>query len=74
MTDENKSTLDLIDRHHRDPKFHAVVDMLLSIMMAQKIAPDEIRDAAYLASIKFYQITPIKRFVYERDDLNWPPA
>ena len=74
MTDENKSTLYLIDRHHRDPKFHSVVDLLLAYMMEHKIAPDEIRDAAYLASIKFYQLAPIKRFVYERDDLNWPPV
>lgn len=74
MTDEKKSTLDLIERHHRDPKFHHVVDMLVALMMDHKLAPDEIRDAAYLASIKFYQLTPIKRFVYERDDLNWPPV
>jgi hypothetical protein len=43
-------------------------------MLDQKIAPDEIRDAAFLASVKYYHITPIKRFVYERDDLNWPPV
>lgn len=74
MSDKATSTVDLIDRSHRDAKFHALVEMLLSIMLQQKIAPDEIRDAAFLASIKFMHITPVRRFVYERDDMNWPPG
>lgn len=68
------STMDLIDRNHRDAKFHAIVEMLVAIMMQQKIAPDEIRDAAFLASIKYMHLTPIRQFVYERDDMNWPPV
>lgn len=74
MSNEAKSTMDLIDRNSRDPRFHSIVNMLVALMMDQKIAPDEIRDAAFLASIKYMHLTPIRRFVYDRDDLNWPPG
>ena len=69
-----RSTNDLIDRYmgySRDPKsaqFRAVVDLLVAYMIQNKIAPDEIRDAAFLASIKFLQMRPMD-VIYRRDDI-----
>jgi hypothetical protein len=69
-----RSTNDLIDRYmgySGDPKsaqFRAVVDLLVAHMTQNKIAPDEIRDAAFLASIKFLQMHPTD-VIYRRDDL-----
>lgn len=75
MTTETKSTRDLVDRYmgySNDPKsaqFRAVVDLLVAHMIQNKIAPDEIRDAAFVASIKFLQMHPTD-VIYRRDDLN----
>ena len=69
--DKPTSTLDLFERNYRDARFRYIVEMLTAIMLEQKIAPDEIRDAAFLASIRYMHLMPVLRFVYERDDL--PP-
>jgi hypothetical protein len=72
-----KSTRDLIDRYQGYPsygvesaKFRAIVDLMVAQMIEHKIAPDEIRDAAFLASIKFLEMHP-SDLIYRRDDL--PP-
>lgn len=44
---------DLRDRLHYDARFKMVVDQMYAIMMSHKIAPYELRDAAYMASIEF---------------------
>jgi hypothetical protein len=73
MTEE-KSTKDLIDRYmgySTDPqstRFRAVVDMMVAYMIQDKIAPDELRDAAFVASIMFLQMHPVD-VIYRRDDI-----
>lgn len=69
MSETRKSTMDLFYRHREDPKFHAVVEMLVAIMLNDKIAPDELRDAAFVASIKYMHLRPVRDLVYVRDDL-----
>lgn len=74
MTTERKSATELFDRYMGrtgpgDARFRYIVDMLVAHMMEAKIAPDEIRDAAFVASIKYMQLTPVREIVYERDDL-----
>ena len=69
-----RSTADLIDRYRgyrSDPQsaqFNQLVDLLVSWMITHKIPPDEMRDAAFLASIKFVQMHPMD-IIYRRDDL-----
>lgn len=75
MGTETKSATDLFDRYmgYRNPhdaKFAQIVDLLVAHMMQHKIAPDEIRDAAFVASVKFMQMNPVRQIVYKRDDLN----
>lgn len=77
MTTETKSTAELIDRYMgcgrpETAQFRQLVDMMVAHMLQYKLAPDEVRDAAYVASIKFMQMNPVRRIVYERDDLNLP--
>ena len=70
-----KSTRDLIDRYHgyttdhNSVKFRAIVDLLLAHMETNQIAPDEIRDAAFVASIAFLGRHPTD-VIYRRDDLD----
>lgn len=59
---------DLAERHRCDPRFHAMVEMLVAYMMSNKIAPDEIRDAAYVASIKFMSLNPVRDITYRNDE------
>ncbi len=73
MTTEHKTLSSLVDRHHHDPKFHALTEMLVAYMMQNQIAPDELRDAAYVASIKFMQLRPCRELIYT-DDLHNDPA
>ena len=73
MTTETKNASDLIDRYHgysqpQSARFHALVDMLVAHMIHEKIAPDELRDAAFVASIKYLEMHPTNIF-YRRDDL-----
>ena len=69
-----KSTKELIDRYmgySNEPhsaRFRALVDMMVAHMIQDKIAPDEVRDAAFIASIKFLQMHPTD-LIYRRDDL-----
>lgn len=57
----------LCDRYRRDPQFNAIVESLVAHMLHGKIAPDEIRDAAYLASIRFMQLKPVRQMDYVND-------
>jgi len=75
--EETKSTRELIDRYmgyNSGPKsavFRTLVEMMVAQMIQHKIAPDEIRDAAFVASIKFLQMHPMD-VIYRRDDLPGP--
>lgn len=78
MTTETKSATDLFNRYMgysdvKDARFRAIVDMLVAYMMSEKIAPDEIRDAAFVASVKYLQFNPVRQIIYERDDLRIRP-
>ena len=70
-----KSTKDLVDRYmgySSEPKsaqFRALVDMMVAHMIQDHIAPDEVRDAAFVASIRFLQMHPTD-VIYRRDDLD----
>ncbi len=73
-TATEKSTRDLIDRYRGFPsrpesmQFRALVDLMVAYMIDHKVAPDEVRDAAFLASIRFMEIHPVD-VIYRRDDL-----
>jgi len=70
--DTTEATLSgLIDRRQRDPKFATLVSMLVAYMAQNKLAPDEVRDAAYVASIEFMSLYPARRIVYS-NDLDFP--
>ncbi len=68
-----KSTRELIDRYQGYPsygveyaRFRALVDLMVSQMIEHKIAQDEIRDAAFVASIKFLEMHPVD-VIYRHD-------
>ena len=63
-TQTTKNAYDLFFRFRDDPKFHHLVETLTGLMMHSKIAPDEMRDAAYVASIRFMQINPVRQMMY----------
>ena len=46
------------ERYMNDPKFHALVDMILSVIMNGEFTPTEIREAAMLAQIRYEEIKP----------------
>ena len=69
--DETKTLSSLCNRDREDPRFHALVEMMVAYMIHDKIAPDELRDAAYIASIKFMQMHPVRNLMYT-NDLNLP--
>ncbi len=46
------------ERYMNDPKFHALVDMMLSVIMNGEFTPTEIREAAMLAQIRYEEIKP----------------
>lgn len=71
--DKPKYASDLFYRHREDAKFHAIVEMLVSIMLQQTIAPDEMRDAAFVASIKYMNLRPVRDLIYV-DDTSFPFA
>ena len=68
------STRELIDRYQgrgkrfESMKFRTLVDMIYAQMAQNKLAPDEVRDAAYIAGLKFMQEHPVD-LIYRRDDL-----
>ena len=68
---QERSFSDVMDRYQRDPKFKSIVELLVCAMMNHKLAPDEIRDAAYVASIRFMQLHPVRKIIYVDD--TWPP-
>ena len=70
---ETKNASELYDRYMgysrpQHAQFRQVVDLLVAFMMQNKIAPDEIRDAAFVASVKFAEMMP-RDVIYRRDDL-----
>ncbi len=67
MTEHTTTLSGLCDRHNRDPRFNALVEMMVAHMISEKWAPDEVRDAAYVASIRFMQLKPVRRMIYEND-------
>jgi len=72
MTKERRTLNDLVNRKHHDPRFNALVELLVAHMIEGKWAPDEIRDAAYVASIQFMQMHPVRDIIYT-DDLTRLP-
>jgi hypothetical protein len=46
------------ERYYNDPQFHALVDLMTSHMMQANYTPSEMREAALLASIKYYEMRP----------------
>lgn len=62
-----KTLSELVHRTRQDPRFNVLVDMMVAYMIENKIAPDELRDAAYVASIKFLQTRPASDLIYRND-------
>ena len=56
---------DLQERHMNDPKFRMLVESMHSMMLNNQITPYELRDAAYVASIKFAQVHIEPMFVHQ---------
>lgn len=57
---------DLQDRYYNDATFHSLVDMMYAHMVSSQIAPYEMRDAAYFASIKFAHLNLEPRAIQRR--------
>lgn len=76
---EERSATDLFSKYSgwggepKDAKFRAIVDMLVAYMLQNKIAPDDIRDAAFVASIQYMNLQPVRDLMYVRDDLSGKP-
>lgn len=67
---EKRTFLDLADRHREDLKFHNLVEMMVAMMMRDQITPDDMRDAAYVASIKFMGLRPVRELIYFDDSID----
>ena len=77
MGTEQKTATELLRRYYgegrrefSDCRFSALVNMLVAYMMDQKIAPDEMRDAAFVASLKFMQLKPVRQLIYVDDTVH----
>lgn len=46
----------LMERYRQDPQFKAIVDQMYALMIQAQVTPYELRDAAYIASIKFAEM------------------
>lgn len=55
------------ERYHRDPDFHALVDMMVSYIAQCKYTPSEMREASLLACIKWESIKPPEITIREED-------
>ena len=60
------NTDDLKEQYRNDPKFHNVVDLIYALMDQQQLTVTDIRDAAFLAAIKFEAYHVKDRFVFDR--------
>ncbi len=68
---EQKTTFfDVQERYERDTQFHSLVDLMVQFIIKEKYTPQEMRDAAFMASIQFDRIYRPQRFIYTRDDRN----
>lgn len=63
---QNTTFRDLNDRLMCDSQFKALVDQMYCLMVSQKVAPYELRDAAYMASIQFAQMNIEPRMISAR--------
>jgi len=61
----NTTFPDLQDRYFRDTQFKQLVDAMHNMLVTQKIPAYELRDAAYMASIKFAQLNIEPQFVMD---------
>ena len=50
----------LVGRYLEDAHFHKMVDLLYSFMMKEDVQPYEVRDAAMVAELKFYESSPVR--------------
>jgi len=59
--EERTTYPDCMARHDSDPKFRALVDVLVSHMTQEKYTPGELRDAAFVAATKVESMS-VRRF------------
>lgn len=60
------------ERYHRDPAFHRMVDLFVSLIDKAEFTPTEIREAAMLAQIKYEETAPAARMFYENGKIRDP--
>ncbi len=53
------------ERYFNDIQFHSMVDMFVSYMSANKIEPYMVRDAAYMAELKFRELYVVPMFAHK---------
>jgi hypothetical protein len=53
-------------RYENDPLFHNLVDLLLAHAMQHKYTPGELRDAAFMAALRYEEITVQGRYFVRR--------
>ena len=57
---------DLRDRLMNEPQFRTIVDQMYAMMVHHKVTPYELRDAAYMACIKFANLNYEPRAIFSR--------
>lgn len=60
--------MNIHERYLNDPRFHTLVDVLLSHIIDGNFTPTEIREAAMVAQIKFEEIYP-RKIVFNKADI-----
>lgn len=63
----NPNRLTPEERYHRDPMFHALVDMFRGAIMNADYTPTEIREAAMLACIIVERYRPARPIFLDRE-------
>lgn len=53
---------ELKKRYMNNAEFHQLVDVLENLMVTNKITPDEIRDATFIAGMKIHSRTTLPVF------------
>jgi len=61
---------DLKDRYRRYAQFHAMVDQLYHFIVTNKVQPYEVRDAAFIAELKYREMH-ITSLVMDADNFRY---
>jgi hypothetical protein len=61
---------DTVDRYHRDPSFHTIVDTLRMIIRSATLTPSEVREAAMTACVIEEMYRPVSPLTCSPEELD----